>query len=560
VLRDRHVDYVVLGERDLSRGIPFLLQRLINQTKDWTLCHLFGGSAIFGWNAAKGGAEGYKSIRYDAGPVAFGPDALTAPPKRPVPPPDPEWWEIIWQPERPRSPDSDNAVVHMLAYEAQSSRRTEDEWRMAAACMAGAPLGGLGNGSVASFLLLMSGIVHDPGPPADLYLSVRAARRGLDKNVEDGRAWFRLGQAYATISLATRERLLDAAVPAAADLRRAQTVAALTRAVRLNPDLEAARALLADQYENRFIDLTLQHREAQLKAMMARVHQLGARSDSAAAVEALKQQIQRLESRIQAMQAQRKQLEDDFELQSANKSPADRAAIAEGHFLAEAALKAARDHLQQMKDGAADPNQVARGMSTAIRLLIDMGEIDEARVLVQGDGREILSRARDPRIPVSPQFASDWYRVLVDAASGDYEDADTTLKDLADNTAKLPVGPIIAAGLGDQLLYQAAEAGHVGGLASRLVRLARQGGRPLPGSVMTFSQAVQEGLAAVGQSADFQTLRGWLALESGDIATARHEMADIKDRAAKPFTMLNAYRCAPLAEAALQWTDPYAKK
>src|SRR5262245_41307978 len=99
-----------------------------------------------------------------------------------------------------------------------------------------------------------------------------------------------------------------------------------------------------------------------------------------------------------------------------------------------------------MKDGAADPNQVARGMATAVRLLIDTGEIDEARVLVQGDGREILSKSADPRIPVSPRFAADWYRILVDAAAGDYEDADTTLKELADVTAKLPVGAILAAG------------------------------------------------------------------------------------------------------------------
>jgi hypothetical protein len=560
VLRDRKIDYVVIGERDLSRRVPFLLQRLINQKKDWTLCHLFGGSAIFGWNSARGGPEAYKAIRYDSGSLAFGPEAKRAPEKRPVPPRDPEWWEIIWQPERLRSPEADNAVAHMLAYEAQSSRRTEEEWRQAAATLAAAPFGGLTNGSAASFLLLLSGTVHDPGAPADLYLAVRAARRALDKNVEDGRAWFRLGQAYATISLATRERFIDSVVPAAAELRRAQTVAALTQAVRLNPELEAAHALLGDQYRNRFIDLTLQHREAQLKAMMARVHQMGARGESAAAVDMLKQEIQKYESLIQNMQAQKKQLEDDFELQSANKSPADRALIAEGHFLAEAALKAAREHLQQMKDGAADPNQVARGMATAVRLLIDTGEIDEARVLVQGDGREILSKARDPRIPVSPTFAADWYRILVDAASGDYEDADTTLKELAETTAKLPVGGYLAAGLGDHLLTQAAEAGHVGGLAARIVSRIRQASpRPIPGAVMTFNQAVQESLAAVGQTADFQTLRGWLALESGDIATARQEMQDIKGRAAKPYTMMNAYRCAPLAEVTLQWTDPYNK-
>jgi hypothetical protein len=563
VLRDRKIDYMVIGERDLSRRV-FLLQRLLNQKKDWTLCHLFGGSAIFGWNSAPGGPDAYKAIRYDSGSLAFGSDAERAPGKRPVPAPDPEWWEIIWQPERPRSPEVENAIAHMLAYEAQSSRRTEEEWRQAAATLAAAPFGGLTNGSWPSFILLLGGIVHDPGAPADMYLAVRAARRALKENAEDAQAWFRLGQAYATLSLRTRERFIDSAVPAAAELRRAQIVAALTRALTQRvslkaTDLEAAHALLGDQFEGRFTDLTLQHREAQLKLMMARVHQLSARGESAAVIDLLKQQIQQLETRIQNMQAQKKELEDDFELRSANKSPADRALIAEGHFLAEPAKRAADEHLQQMKDGSADPNQVARGMATAVRLKIDTGDIDEARVLVQGDGREILAKSGDPRIPVSPRFAADWYRILVDAAAGDYEDADTTLKELSEATAKLPVGAILAAGLGDQLLWQSAEAGHVGGLASRFVRLIRQGGRQIPGSVLTFNQAVQEGLAAVGQSADFQTLRGWLALESGATDTARKEMVDIKERAAKPYTMLNAYRCAPLAEATLQWTDPYYK-
>jgi hypothetical protein len=554
VLRDRKIDFVVLGERDLSRGVPLLLRRLVNQSKDWTMCYLFGGSAIFGWNGAARAPEEYQPIRYDSQLLAFGPDALTAPAKRPIPPPDPEWWQIVWQPERKRSTEADNAVIHMMAYDAQSNRRVEEEMREAIARLAGAPLGALINGGAADYWLFAMSAIHDPGPPADLYLAVRAARRALDENSEDGRAWFRLGQAYTALAFLTRERNINAMVTPARELRRVQTIVALNRAVRLNPELEAAHGLLAEQYQNVFVDLTLEHREAQLKLMMAQLSGLAARGESGPDFETAKNNMQGLQNEVQRLLGLKKQLEDQFELTSANKLPAQRAEIARQHRLGDAALKAAREHLQQMKDGSAEPGTVAPGMELAIRLLIDMGEIDEARVLVEGGGRDMLSQSRDPSLPVAPQDAGDWYRVLIDAASGDYADADATLEDLAKRTGDFRPGPGIAAALGEHLLWKAAEAGNVAGLASRLTRPSRQAGRAADG-IPSLDRAMQISLMRLGRAADCETLRGWLALESGDIKTAKHEMSDVKERAAKPNAMLNAYRCGPLADVALEWIE-----
>jgi hypothetical protein len=546
VLRDRKIDFVVvIGERDLARGVPFLLRRLINESKDWTLCHLYGASAIFGWNGAAGGAEKFNPIRYDSQKLAFGPEAIAAPPKRPIPPPEPEWWEIIWQPERQRTADADNAAVHMLAYDAQSNRRTEDEIREAVARLAAAPLGTLVTGAAADYWLFASGALHDPGPPADLYLAVRAARRALDKNPDDAWACFRLGHAYTALSFMTRERNIDAVVAPARQLRRAQIIAALTRAVRLNPDLELAHALLAEQYTNQFFDLALEHREAQLKLMMARVSAMQARGDSVTDIETQKNEVPRWQNEVQRLHDIKKRQEDQFELDSANKLPIQRAELALRAGLGDAALKAAREHLQQMKDGSAEPATVARGMELAIRLLIELGEIDEARVLVEGGGREMLGQSRDPNLPVPPRFAADWYRVLVDAASGDYEDADATLAELVKRTADFEPGPVIAEGLADHLLWRANEAGRLPGVLANFMYTQRQ----------SLNRATQLCLMNLSRSAECQSLRGWLALESGDIKTAKHEMTDVKERAAKPYSMLNNYRCGPLAEVAVEWID-----
>lgn len=563
VLRDRNIDYLIVGEGDLSRGTPALLQRLINQQKDWTLCYLYGGTGVFGWKGAKGGAEEFNAIRYDAGRLAFGPDPEKAPPVRPVPAPEPTWWEIIWQPERPRSAETDNAHIHMVAHDAQNNRRLEQELRESLARLAASPTGPIVNGAAADYWLFAAGATHEAGPPAELYLAIRAARRALKDNPEDGRAWFHLGQAYVALQYSTRERKLGGAIPAVTAVRQVQIVTALLQAVRKNPDLEPAHALLADQFQQRrFIDLTLHHREAQLKALITQVYAMSARGENDARLENEKQRLEALQAEVNRLQVIKKEQEDRFEIDGANLSPVQKAQLALQRGLSEAALKAARDHVQQMKDEDADPAMVAPGMDLAVRMLIETGEMDEARVLVQGEGgRELLNRSRDSSLPVLTGSAGDWYRVLVDAASGDYADADSTLEDLVKRTGQvqmsregLPqrVSVLLPASLGMYLLERAIEAGKVGGIASGFVNQMRQNGMMRDG-IPTLGQTIPYVFNAFGREGDLQALRGLLALEAGDIKTARSEFSEVQARAAVPHSMMNAYHAGPLAEMALDW-------
>jgi hypothetical protein len=231
--------------------------------------------------------------------------------------------------------------------------------------------------------------------------------------------------------------------------------------------------------------------------------------------------------------------------------------------LADAALKAARDHLQQIKDGSVDRRALAPGFEFLVRLLIYTGEIDEARELVQQpEGRQLLKASQDT-LPVPPYYADEWYSLLVSAAAGDYDSADETLKGLVENLPLIRFGNLetpqnisvlVPAALADGLLFKANSAGRVNSLLSRWMYECRSLGlirTPVP----TYEQAMQRTLELLARQADMQTARGWLALESGDTETAQRELSTVVARALRPYSMLNAFRARPLAEMLLGWVE-----
>jgi tetratricopeptide (TPR) repeat protein len=558
-----NIAYLVVAEGDLSRRAPVHVQFLMGQRSTWTLCYLFGGTAVFGWNDAKGmTAASYSAIRYDADSLAFGPHPEAAPGKRPPTVPAPQWWQVIWQPERPRSTESDNAGIHMLAFTAQVERKSELDSRDAdlrLALAAGGPFGPLANGALNSRMLATRVTALDPGPPGELYLAVRAARRALEVNSEDGQAWYQLGRAYSALSYRTREQLIGFTVPILREVRQAQMVTAMTRAVRWNPDQDAPHALLASQFQSRFVDLTLLHREAELKALNTRMIALAARNDSSPELDEGKQMLQdhieAITEEVKRLQAIKKDFEDRFELDTANKPPLLKAQTAERYGLAEAALKAARDHLQQIKDGSADPQLAAPGLAFLLRLLIGTGEIDEARALVQQEGgRDLINRSQDRSLPVPPELACDWYSVVIDAAAGDYANADETLHDMVQKTSMLPTAEL-AASLGDHLLFQATSIGRVNSVSSRTILALRAALGPRIPAPPLYQVMVPYCLDRSGRHADLETARGWLALESGDTETARHELIDVMAQANKPRSSVRNFHSRPLAEMLLKWIE-----
>jgi tetratricopeptide (TPR) repeat protein len=560
VFKDQPVGYLLVGEGDLSRRIPTLIPSLMKRSDEWTMCFLYGSASVFGWNGVPAGAAAYAPIHYDSAWLAFGPDADPAPSKRPTTVTEPpQWWEIIWQPEPRRSADASDAGMHVRAFEVQADRKFKQgvyEQYLQTILSSGMPYGPLLNGTAGSQVLFESGLLRDPGTPGDLYLAVRAARRAVANNPEDGQAWYWLGLAYTLLENQTRERLIGIAFEPIREFRKIQKIVALTRAVRLNPGLDEAHGFLALSYQNSgFLDLVLRHREAQFKIARAQ-------SESGVMTDVTRDRLQSFQGELTRLQEERKTRADQYELDSANKSPFQRAQLALRYGLAEEAMKALRDHIRQLNDGSADERSKAPGLVLAVRLLMITGEVDEARLLVQEGGREVLAQSQDRTLPVLPDSAADWYRVLIDAAAGDYADADETLKDLIARTTLVPLGReptianasvMVAAGLGDQLLLNAAQAGQVTGIPGRLLHLIKQGNAAPPDGVLTFQQAVQNCFARLGRAADLQTLRGWLALEAGDIETSKSELKDVTTRARDPYAMLAAYRSRPLADMLMAW-------
>jgi hypothetical protein len=565
----RNLSYLLIAEGDLSRRQPATLSRLLLQPEDWTLCYLYGGSAVFGWNGGTGRKAGdYAAVRYNPDRLAFGPGAEKAPPKHTQTTRDPEWWEAIWQTEPPRSAEIDNAYIHVVAFE-ERSLFLKDEQDARAAWVRRIPLAAGPLGAVAS-LANLYGLrgVRDPGSSADLYLAVRAARRALEVNPEDGRAWFRLGQAYSELLHVSREQNPGVANPITREVRQVQMIAALTRAARWKPELEQPHVQLAEQFHNlRFYDLELRHREAQIKAFAADIAARSTRGENDA-VATEKQRLGAMEDELKKLQAAVKERSDQFELDAANRPPAQRVEIAIKYNLGEAAVKAAREGWQQAnKDQGSDRAALARSLETAVRLLILTGEIDEARILVGQEGKDSINQVNNPGLPVPPGAAGEWYHLLVDAASGDYEMADASLGNLVNRTARLgpdlppqSISLLVAVGMGDELLRRSAASGGAVGGGTAVTGILLGGLRQFSSisqvdKVVTLPQGLRVTVQELGRQADLQTLRGWLALEAGDIETARRELKAVTQRANQARGLYITFRSRALAEMMLGWIE-----
>jgi hypothetical protein len=569
VFAGRKVDFVLVAEGDLSRRPPTVLLPLLTRPEEWTPCHLYGSAAVFGWDkAGPRGAAAFAAIRYRPDRLAFGPEVERAPREPAKPAIEAEWWETLWQPEPTRSADSDDAFIHWWVFQANEARKAQQEQREyvgGLALASGGLFGPMVNGSAVRQLLSVYGVRRDPNPPADLYLAVRAARRAVKANPDDGRSWMLLGQTYWDLSRRTREAEPGFAGPAVREVRQAQTVAALAKAARLSPDLEPAHRLLAELFEPQFLDLSLLHREGQRRALAARGLENPRYAES-------------LDQLIEQMRDKKKELEEQFELQAAGKPPLQRAQMALQYGLGEPALKAALDQLQQLKEGAANPAVVAPAMDLAVRLMIATGQIDsgplDARQLVKKEGAaELLGHTQNPNQPVPPRMTADWYRVQMAAAAGDYADADATLDDLVKGIDQIRFGPdvtpkaasaLMVEGLGHELLTRAADAGGVPSLTTRYLYLQRRLGK-VELKVTTIQEGARAAVdllrrqAVLGQQADLQAVRGWLALEAGDVAAARRELGAVTERAARPDSLLTYFRSRKMAETLLGWVDANAK-
>src|SRR5204863_998477 len=105
---------------------------------------------------------------------------------------------------------------------------------------------------------------------------VRAARRALAANPDDGGAFLLLGEAYLRLERQTREQSWHDLLPTLAAIRQVQARTALEQAVLLRPDLYQAHTLLARLcYEAGDLDRALDHSRARVRIAEQQVRQGG---------------------------------------------------------------------------------------------------------------------------------------------------------------------------------------------------------------------------------------------------------------------------------------------
>ncbi len=592
ILHDRHVRYWIYDDKSLSTSNQVTRWILFTHPHEWVLCYLKGRMAIFAWrDPQRPGSPPPPELTVDLKRAAFGPAAETAPPQGTEPAPPREWWQMVWDvwwaPDPPHSSDREGFALYDYLYQTLEvptqiyvHSRT---WQTAVAAMTipGSLPGGLVPTSL--FPLSWSYTYNDIFPPGaarptrqpskaeepaiqarghfvdtqflqtpSLYLAVRAARRALQVNPEDGPTYYRLGQAYQRLRSLPQElqlRRMPAQMgPKVLDvLRRTQMIAAFHNCLRLQPDDDKAAQAHFALYqiyrgELNYVDAAVHHLRQTLE------RQTAAGPPPGISPTQYNQSLDQLSAELTRLDSELGRRMDRYEVNAASKSGLEKVQAALQEGLSETALSM----LEQETDlDVTNPTQVM-----LIRMLagvaLDLGQLDKARALF-----------RDPQgQPVPPEDMELHLRLA--AARGDYADADRLLDDALHHAWQPTPGQMrmtdantqVTTLIGRVLL---AEARHL------------MGSPTLPWTPNDFAdifrrpwlacnpsefwrrrwrmEAVINGLLITRQQGDWELVRGWLALEAGHCGQARKHFQTVRDLA------VPAVNWAPEVNRLTAWLD-----
>ncbi len=266
-------------------------------------------------------------------------------------------------------------------------------------------------------------------------------------------------------------------------LRTGQLAAALQQALALQPDAIDAHQLWAELYwENGYYDLALEHMRSATAARAA--------------------DGQRFGELIQALEKEVRELRTDFELKTAQMTPTARALVAlEQYGLAGQAL-AALDR--------ADPAEFTLpDVELYLYLALTTGQVERMR---SPPPQKPSVLADNLRAPLGPRY--DRYQAFLAASLGDYARAGASTDKLLDGLTASTHAPL-ARGLSDWMaqLTQSTPWGQLT-IVPRL-RAEMKAGSDLHILSLSWQAA-----------ADLHVLRGLLALDEGDIPTARRHLDD----------------------------------
>jgi tetratricopeptide (TPR) repeat protein len=557
LLRLHGVHLVVWYEGRLQPASP--LPTFFAMGREWPVLYLNGRAAVFGWRDPSAGdrADPFLRLERNAEREAFGADVVPAP-QGPAPEPQPtEWWAALWTPERPRPPDGDEAAVQCIRfqalrppyferYDAEHVNYYRSTLGAAGACIgAGGPLQGLlpslyGDVVVEDRFALVSQKM-DLGPPAPLYLSIRAARRALAVNADDAATYQFLAQAYNLLTDYTRAGIRERAVayarldeanrprgdPFPLVLKRVQIATALRRALELDPkDAEAEKLAFQIYGEMGFNDLAYAHGEQYLQILKDNGKTEKELSDLMDGQKRLKDFVGRQN--------------DTYLLKAANKSVLEKVKTALELHLAQQAL----DELTKVEWKSFDETTKPIALLRELSLKLLTGRADEVGKLLADptegkDLKEALSAFPDPDVGLP---AYDWLSLEVAAATGDYAAADDCLKRLQERMGQADARAATALLLGQLVLRPAPAATGAAWLPLPQLSDARD----------VLAAAVPVLVEPLSRAADLEAMRGWLKLESGDLAGAREHF--LTAQAMAPADQI-PFRARGLAELGLEWLD-----
>ncbi len=549
-LREARVARLVLDPPDADQARP-ALNVLLRDRHRWPLQYLGGGVAVFGWRdpARDGepatGREIDLTRLWQAGleggrtPVPLG---------RLAPAGAGRWREVraAWAtPRRAYSPDRDEAALLMTM--AEVSKRWVPQvnglswyfeqsaglaggaagWASPAAAAADAALrlnsirppppaeGGTRGAPPPPFVRTLDGLFNASLAAKDDYLSgalaaaVRAGRRAVAADPDDPRAYLTLGEAYLTLWVASGERVWGGEFKQPRELRQAQAVAALRRAVELSatPPPKAHRLLALAYRRVGYLDLALDHLTEARKAERSAVP--GAKPDPESEAD-----FGRLRDRVGLARAR-------LDKESAGLRVGDQAALA-----AELGLNGRALELLLKSDVSAFG---AAGLRQQLEHMVRTGQ---ARLVTEWTSPEQLA-ALGPR-------SYHWLRAQAFAGLGDYDAADSELVEIGGGPADLVPDPAL--------------------LASSAAAVAAKNALGEASLGTAFPDAIRRTLARAEAEADWRSvesrllnlaevslLRGVLALEVGDRgAVRRHANAVLF------FAPPGAGGTAPLLRAAAQ--------
>lgn len=636
VFRDRGIKYLV--HYDPAPGVRKAgtwLSLLMLHQQEWAPLALNGRAGVFGWRPPEEKQDPYEGVRLDFDRLAFGPhppESARAPLQRPARPPEVhEPWAALWDPTPPHPLAADDAWLYDFYFEMMGERWNQQNnaenqqhsmsavaAQLAAAAGLGAGPGGpLANGALfqARFVAAFDGQkvgpqprpfdaiaravvlgkmpLQDLGPPAALYLAVRAARRALADNPDDAWAHLRLAQAYFSLHFSTREwpltgepnpQMQQGAVHSYLHyLRLVQIATALRDAVRLNPDLQQAYFLQVGLYGQ------MKYREPQLKACEEYLRCLRT-LPQVEPPDTVVKRAEAVDKDIKSLKDQIKKDLDTYEIQTTGRNLRDKADYLVSKGLTDTAQKLLEESLGGEELYETSNNvRTARGVRLLYHLLLTTGRVEETRGSMAGFTQSGFRTEDNPLLfgafGALPYF--DWFEVLVGGASGDYQAADERLAkdfermsrapvlnaallrwDVVPNTPKQAeanhtLSEFTALMVGHALL---AEAPTAAGMPYQLLRQSWSQLQPphqLRLMPVSWEYLIQEYAGSVRMlvepRADVALVRAALALEAGETGAARKHLRDVVEMTGgrKGEGFLATLSARPVALMWLGWLEAY---